>query len=245
MRTNEGHRLLIMLTLAFVGSTMSGCRNDGVVGGDAGRPPGGSEGGGAGQPAGAYVLNQASLGPSGLLDAYNDAITAETNSGKDLFVGYVLRVRMEDLITNDDQTSGAIQFDFSSIINSLTTIQQETRGIRAAGTSDPVTLQVLAWPQLLINSPQPPPVVLAQIPANELYVNNGVTLPVPWSPAAVNVLKGFYAALANTTITDYSQLGNPTVLLKDHPTLRNINVTLIGHKGYRDNNSSTKIPTIT
>jgi len=196
-------------------------------------------------PAGAYVLNQASLGPSGgLLNAYNDAITAETNSGKNLFVGFVLRVRMEDLITNDNDTSGAIQYDFSPIIDSLTAIQRETRGIRAARASDPVTLQVLVWPQLVNNTPQPPPILLAQIPANERYVNNGVTLPVPWSPAAVKVLKEFYTALANTPITDYSQPGNPQVLLKDHPTLRNINVAPIGHKGYRDNNSSTKIPTI-
>jgi len=58
----------------------------------------------------------------------------------------------------------------------------------------------------------------------------------------VTVLQGLYTALANTTITDFSQPGNPTVLLKDHPTLVNINNTTLGHKGYRNN---TNAPTIT
>jgi hypothetical protein len=196
------------------------------------------------EPAGAYVLSQASLGPTGLIDPYNDAIAAETASGKDLFVGYVLRVAMDDLITNDNDTSGAIQYDFSPIINAITAIQQETQGVRVTGTGDPVSLQMLVWPQLLNNTPQPPPILLAQIPDNEEYVNDGVTLPVPWSVAGVTVLTDFYAALANVPITDYSQPGDPTVLLKDHPTLVGINVALIGHKGYRDNNSTTKIPTI-
>ncbi len=193
----------------------------------------------AAAPAGAYVLGVAGSGTGALLDQYNDAITAETNSGEDRFTGYVLRVLLDDLITNDNDTSGAIQYDFSPIINSLQTIQQETRGVRPAGTRDPVTLQILT-------RNAPPPIVMAQIPDAEEYtrVTNGVSeqIPVPWSPAAVTVLQGLYTALANTTITDYSQPGNPAVLLKDHPTLVNINNTTLGHKGYRDN---TNPPTIT
>jgi hypothetical protein len=195
-------------------------------------------------PAGAYVLGAAAAGPSGLLNAYNSAIAAETESGKDLFVGYVLRVTMDDLITNDNDTSGDIQYDFSPIVNALTAIQQETQGVHAADYRDLVTLQVQAWPQLVDIQPIVPPIVLAQIPDSQEYVNNGVTLPTPWSLAAVDVLTEFYAALAEADITDYSQTGNPTVNLKDHPTLTNINVVPIGHKGYRDNVAGTKIPQI-
>jgi len=189
-------------------------------------------------PAGAYLLGVAGSGTGALLNQYNDAITAETNSGEDRFTGYVLRVLLDDLISNDTATSGAIQYDFSPIINSLQTIQQETRGVRPAGTRDPVTLQILT-------RNVPPPIVMAQIPDAEEYtrVTNGVSeqIPAPWSPAAVTVLQGLYTALANTTITDYSQPGNPTVLLKDHPTLVNINNTTLGHKGFRDNTNGPAI----
>jgi len=177
-------------------------------------------------PAGAYVLNQASAGPGGLLDVYNDAIAAENSIGRDLFTGYVLRVLLDDIITNDNATSGAIQYDFSPIITSLIAIQQETGGVRPAGTRDPVTLQILT-------RNAPPPIVMAQIPDTEEYIRDGELIPVPWSPASVTVLQGLYTALANTTLTDFSQPGNPTVQLKDHPTLVNINNTTLGHKGYR------------
>ena len=190
----------------------------------------------ASEPSGVYVLGTAGSGIDGLLNQYDDAITAETNSGEDRFTGYVLRVLLDDLIGNDTATSGAIQYDFSPIINSIQTIQQETRGVRPVGTyGDPVTLQILT-------RNAPPAIVMAQIPDAEEYTRDGEQIPLPWSQAAVTVLQGLYTALANTTITDFSQPGNPTVLLKDHPTLVNINNTTLGHKGYRDN---TNDPVIT
>ena len=255
MRLNAQPQLpiLIMLTLAFFSSVLSGCGNVGedtitppavpgggatlipptISGGDATATqpadPGGEGTGSAAEPAGPYVLGTARQGPDHLLDQYNKGITAETDSGEDRFSGYVLRVSLNDLIANDADTSGAIQWDFSPIINSLQTIQQETRGVRPAGTyGDPVTLQILT-------RNAPPPIVMAQIPDAEEYTRDGEQIPVPWSPAAVTVLQGLYTALANTTITDFSQPGNPTVLLKDHPTLVNINNTTLGHKGFRDN----------
>ena len=206
MRHNGWNRLriVIMLALTFLGPTLSSCGGGGGGGGDAGSPPGGGGGAvGAAEPAGVYVLGVAGSGTGALLDEYNKAIAAETTSGEDRFTGYVLRVLLDDLITNDTDSSGAIQYDFSPIINSLTTIQQETGGVRPAGTRDPVTLQILT-------RNAPPPIVMAQIPDTEEYtrVTNGVSeqIPVPWSPAAVTVLLGLYTALANATITDYPQV---------------------------------------
>jgi S-formylglutathione hydrolase FrmB len=187
----------------------------------------------AAEPLGSYVLESASSFPDALmpyndnsaLGAYRRAIAAEVASGLDLFTGDMLRVGMTDVITNDNATSGMIQWNFSHVIRAIEAVQLTTAGVRPDGTRDPLTLQILGLP---------PAIAMAQIPLDQQIVDaDGFTVPLPWSAAAISVASSMYSALANTPIVDYSQVGNPTVLLKDHPTLTTIVAAPIGARGFR------------
>jgi len=195
MRPNEGHRLLIMLTLAFVGSTVSGCGNVGGGGGDAGRPPGES-GGGDGLPDGGGDADGAAEPDANFPDV------AGLN-----FVGVIDTPVNESIIGHPDLAGISLRFSWGALepregVIDTTLLKAEVARVEAAGKR--ILLRVFPGkktPEWLYAKGVP------SIRYKDAMASSGATadslrIPVPWNEVYLAAWSSFVTRLGGALAGD-------------------------------------------